>query len=83
MAGATRDEHGLASPYLVVGKDSQGWGIHCNCGWRLPLVDSEEAAMDAGRQHLREPEAGKPTGLRGWWERRKARYHGPERRFGR
>ena len=81
------EEHALEAPYLVVGVE-RGWGTHCNCGWRLKLVDTEEAAAEAGRQHLQEAATHRGSGsgsdplsrLQEWWRSRRERYRGPDRR---
>ena len=82
----TEPEHEIQAPYLVVGVE-RAWGTHCSCGWRLKLVPDEETAWREGRAHLAAAGAtdGSASGtladrVKAWWEKRKARYRGPERR---
>ena len=83
---ATESEHDLQAPYLVVGVE-QAWGTHCSCGWRLKLVPDEQTAWREGRAHIESASRPRPrtTGspverIKAWWQHRKERYRGPERR---
>ena len=83
---ATEPEHEIQAPYLVVGVE-RAWGTHCSCGWRLKLVPDEQTAWREGRAHIEaatgpsRPAEGSPVErVKGWWNERKARYKGPERR---
>jgi hypothetical protein len=65
-------EHELKeAPYLLTDTERRGWGVACKCGWRSPLLDSPQEALDSGNEHLYQ--AGYGAGKRGWLARRRAR----------
>jgi hypothetical protein len=41
--------------YRVMGASRRGWAVTCECGWRSPLHETEEAAQAAALSHLAEP----------------------------